>query len=108
MAKIGGNIEAILQQKRATGFNEIGEETQEWAEIQRLWGFLDLSSGDSKYTHDAKLQESTHIFICDYSAVDRKAENKRLIVSGIAYDVLLIDDPMELHEQLEIYLKFVG
>jgi hypothetical protein len=40
--------------------------------------------------------------------VDRKATDKRLMVNGTAYDVLLIDDPMELHQQLEIYLRHVG
>ena len=105
---IGGNIDAILQQKTGSTFNEIGERVSEWSDVQTLRGWLDLSSGDSKYTHDAKLQESTHIFLCDYVAIDRFADNKRLMVNGLLYDVLLIDDPMELHQQLEIYLKYVG
>ena len=105
---IGGNIEAMLQQKSGSEVNSIGERIQAWSDYLKLWGWLDLSTGDSKYTYDAKLQESTHIFICDYTAVDRKADNKRLVVNGIIYDVLLIDDPMELHQQLEIYLKYVG
>lgn len=105
---IGGNIEAMLQQKSGSEVNSIGERIQAWSDYLKLWGWLDLSTGDSKYNYDAKLQESTHIFICDYTAVDRKADNKRLVVNGIIYDVLLIDDPMELHQQLEIYLKYVG
>ena len=105
---IGGNIEAILQQKTGAETNSISERIQLWSDIKSMWGWLDLSSGDSKYTHDAKLQESTHIFITDYSPIDRVANNKRLSVNGVIYDVLLIDDPMELHEQLEIYLKYVG
>ena len=32
------------------------------------------------------------MFICDFSSVDRKADDKRLMVNGITYDVLLIDD----------------
>lgn len=105
---IGGNIEAMLQQKSGSEVNSIGERIQAWSDYLKLWGWLDLSTGDSKYNYDAKLQESTHIFICDYTAVDRKADNKRLVVNGNIYDVLLIDDPMELHQQLEIYLKYVG
>lgn len=105
---IGGNIEATLQKKEGFETNSIGEKVQLWTDMHTLWGWLDLSTGDSKYTHDAKLQESTHIFITDYAAIDRKADDKRLIVNGLVYDVLLIDDPMELHEQLEIYLKYVG
>lgn len=106
---IGGNIEAMLQQKSGSETNSIGERIQTWSDYHRFKsGWLDLSTGDSRYRYDAKLQESTHIFITDYAHIDRKADDKRLKVNGVVYDVLLIDDPMELHQQLEIYLKYVG
>lgn len=105
---IGGNTEAMLQQISGSETNSIGERISTWLNVQSLQGWLDLSTGDSKYTHDAKLQESTHIFITDYAPIDRKPNDKRLVVNGVMYDVLLIDDPMELHQQLEIYLKYVG
>ena len=72
---------------------------------------LDLTGGDSKYsTFNAKIQESTHIFICDYIELDARieAENSRLSVDGKVFDILLIDDPMNLHQHLEIYLKYTG
>lgn len=105
---LGGNIEAVLQMKSGSETNHIGEKIQVWTDVQPLWGWLDLSNGDSKYTYDAKLQESTHIFITDYTPIDRKPNDKRLVVNGVVYEVLLIDDPMELHQHLEIYLKFMG
>jgi len=106
---IGGNIDAVLQQKSGSTTNEIGEKIPAWADVQTLTGWLDLQAGDSKYSNfNAKLQESTHIFLCDYVAIDRKADDKRLVVNGVAYDVLLIDNPMEMNQQLEIYLRFVG
>lgn len=105
---IGGNIEAVLQQKNESATNAIGEKTHTWVDICSIRGWLDFSSGDSKYTNDAKLQETTHIFICDYVAIDRNAENKRLKVNGNIYDVLFVDDPMELHQHLEFNLKFLG
>lgn len=107
---IGGNTKAILQVSTTTK-NEIGEKVHEWQDAVTITGFLDLSSGDSKYTtYNAKIQESTHIFVSDYVALDAsiKAENSRLIVNGGRYDVMLIDDPMGLHKQLEIYLKYTG
>ena len=76
-----------------------------------LKGFIDLSTGDSnRTTYNAKIQESTHVFISDYVLLDAsiKAENSRMVVNGERYDILLIDDPMELHKQLEIYLKYTG
>jgi SPP1 family predicted phage head-tail adaptor len=106
---IGGNIEAVLQQKDGSTTNTIGERIPAWKDVQTLTGWLDLQTGDSKYsTYDTKLQESTHVFLCDYAPIDRKTTDKRLVVNGLVYDVLLIDDPMELHQHLEIYLKYVG
>ena len=105
---IGGNTEAILQRQNGSETNGIGEVIQKWSDVQSLFGWLDLSNGDSKYTYDAKLQESTHIFITNYVPIDRKTNDKRLKVNGVVYEILLIDDPMELHQHLEIYLKFVG
>lgn len=107
---IGGNVTAEIK-IRSTIPNEIGGTSKTWATVQSITGWLDLSGGDSKYTtYNAKVQESTHIFIADYVELDAqiKAENSRLVVNGKAYDVLLIDDPMELHKQFEIYLKYTG
>lgn len=105
---VGGNLEVKIQRNTGSATNSIGEHVPDWSDYMTLTGWLDLSTGDSKYTHDVKLQESTHIFICDYTPIDRKAEDKRLTVNGLVYDILLIDDPMEMHEHLEIYLKYVG
>ena len=105
---IGGYIEAVLQQITESQTNSIGEKVRSWTDTHTLLGWLDLSTGDSRYTYGAKLQESTHIFITDYAPIDRNANNKRLVVNGVTYEILLIDDPMELHQQLEIFLKYVG
>lgn len=105
---IGGNTIAEIQVSTTT-VNAIGEQVQEWETVQSITGWLDLSSGDSKHTtYNAKIQESTHIFIADYVALDAKAENSQLVVNGGRYDVMLIDDPMGMHKQLEIYLKYTG
>lgn len=110
MKGIGGNKTAQLQIKTGAK-NEIGEVVPQWTTIQSLVGWLDLMTGDSKYTnYNAKIQESTHVFVSDYVTLNTliRAENSRLIVDGRIYDVTLIDDPMEMHEQLEIFLRFTG
>lgn len=107
---IGGNTTAEIR-VRSTIKNEIGGTSKTWTTVQSIKGWLDLSGGDSKYTtYNAKVQESTHVFLCDYVPLDAriKAENSRLVVGGKVYDILLIDDPMEMHMQLEIYLKYTG
>lgn len=105
---IGGNIEVTIQKKAGFTKNALGERIPEWENLMTLTGWLDLSNGDSKYTYDTKLQDSTHIFICDYTPIDRNAADKRLTVNGSVYEIKLIDNPMELNEQLEIYLKYLG
>ncbi len=107
---IGGNITAEIQTSTTTK-NAIGEAVQEWQTVQSILGFLDLQAGESKYTtFNAKMQESTHVFIADYISLDKsiKAENSRMVIEGNRYDVVLIDDPMGLHKHIEIYLKFTG
>lgn len=110
MKGIGGNTTATIQIS-TTARNAIGEQVKTWQNVQTLHGWLDLSSGDSRYsTYNAKIQESSHVFVCDYVPLDSRimAENARLVHDGKAYDIMLIDDPMKLHQQLEIYLKYTG
>ena len=112
MRGIGGNTTAQIQ-VATTSRNEIGETVNSWEDAQSLRGWLDLSSGDSRYsTFNAKIQESTHIFICDYVQLrgDIEAENSQMVVNGKRYDILLIDNPMEMGSgsQLEFYLRYTG
>ena len=134
---IGGNIYALLQVKGNGAKNGIGAFEYDWVDCTSLHGWLDLSAGDSKHsTFNAKIQESTHIFLCDFTnlknlstdwvwnpfssltgvisktdeqeTVDVTSDNTRMIVDGKVYEILLIDDPMGMHDHLEIYLRFIG
>ena len=118
MANIGGNITATIQTKTKQTDeegkiirNSIGEAQTIWKDVASTIGWIGMQSGDSKYSnHNAKVEESTHIFMCDFDA-DIYAiadQNARLICKGFIYDVLLIDNPDEMDEQLEIYLRKVG
>lgn len=112
MRGIGGTTKATIQISTTTK-NEIGENVQRWQDTQTLKGWLDLSSGDSRYnTFNAKIQESTHIFICDYVSLKNgiAVETARMTINGKRYDILLIDNPMEMGSgsQLEFYLRFTG
>lgn len=107
---IGGNVMATIQTYTASK-NAIGEAVPVWTDAQTLTGWLDLSGGNSGYTaYSAKVQDSTHVFLADYVPLAEgiQAENSRMTIDGKAYDVMLIDDPMGLHRQLEIYLKYTG
>ena len=106
---IGGNTPAVLQTKTTTK-NVFGEKVEAWTDLQLLKGFLDFIGGDGSYKSNFKsaVEETTHLFICDYDNVASQATPSqcRLITSGKVYDVLMIDDPMNLHKHLEIMLKY--
>nr|DAL57144.1 MAG TPA_asm: head tail adaptor [Caudoviricetes sp.] len=134
---VGGNIQALLQVKNRGAKNAIGEVTAQWVDCTSIKGWLDLSTGDSKHTtFYAKVQESTHIFLCDFTnlknlstkwvwnpfnfltgvisqqneqeSVDVTSDNARMVIDGLVYEILLIDNPMNMNDHLEIYLRFIG
>ena len=113
---VGGNITALMQVTVPGKKNSIGEKTSDWVDVIHLKGWLDYQSGDSKRSiYNAKIEESTHVFLCDSFDLNNKKkdvkitpENARMIINGQLYDILLIDDPMEMHQHLEIYLKYAG
>ncbi len=110
MSYIGGNITGTLQ-TASIDTNAIKEQVQTWTDAKELTGFLDLMGGGTGYTaYNAKILESTHVFLCDYEELPQgvSAESARMVIAGQAYDVTLIDDPMGLHEHLEIFLKYTG
>ena len=107
---IGGNVYAFIQ-CRTVETDEIGAQVENWVDVQKVRGWLDLTGGGSKHSkYNAKMRESTHVFVAEYVALNDvvTAENSRAVIAGKRYDVLLIDDPMEMHKQLEIYLKYTG
>ena len=110
MNGIGGNITAEFKINVPTK-NEIGENVANWITIQSINGWLDYLTGETNRTnYSAKIEESTHVFVADYVKLDSRivAEKVIMVINNKKYDVTLIDNPMELNAQLEIYLKYVG
>jgi hypothetical protein len=113
---IDGNITATIQVKSPNGKNAIGEASESWGAVGSVLGWLDYQSGqNSVQQYNAKIQDTTHLFLCDWfrwknatQDASVTSENSRLILNGEVYNVLLIDDPMNLHQHVEVYLQFVG
>jgi len=40
--------------------------------------------------------------------LNKGIEDRRMLINDEVYDVLYIDDPMNLHQHLEIFLKYIG
>jgi SPP1 family predicted phage head-tail adaptor len=106
---IGGNLDATFQVKLVTE-NDLGEHINTWADFITVSGWLDLTSGNSTYSHKTKTEESTHVLLTDYNKTVRGLFiNKcRCVIEDRIYQVTFIDDPMEIHDHLEIFLKLVG
>lgn len=115
MINIGGNITATVQVK-ASQKNKIGEGVKDWTDVGSVLGWLDYVSGDNNISqYRGKVQDTTHVFLCDHDkwtnavqGANVTGENSRLVIGGNPYNVLFIDNPMELNEHMELYLQYVG
>ena len=111
MGNIGGNIAATIQTKSMTEKNAIGEAVNSWTDKFNTVGWLGFQGGEqNRSSFSAKIEESTHIFLCDYheGIYALADDDTRMIIKGIVYEVKLIDNPDEMDEQLEIHLRRVG
>ena len=108
MKKIGGNTDLILKVKSQTE-NEIGEKVTSWVNYKTIHGFMDfLSESTGRTNFNSKIVESTHLFICDYVAIDKSVIELMAYHNNKQYEITYIDDPMGLHYHLEIFLKYIG
>lgn len=113
---IGGNIQATVQIKTSSGKNVIGENIEAWENVGEVKGYIDFASGQNDMqNYNAKLQRTSHYFICDYQKwiamkhdQNVTAENSRMVINENIYNVLMIDNPMELNQHIEVYLEYVG
>lgn len=107
MKKIGGNISATVQMKQ-TQRNSLGETVTKFKDFKTLTGYLDYISGESSTSaFNAKIEDSTHIFFCDYTELPEE-NNVCFVIKNKIYEVKLIDVPMGINHHMEIYLKYVG
>lgn len=106
---IGGNIDLILKQKVITTKNKIGESESSWIDYKTIHGFLDfMSESTGRTSFNSKIVESTHVFVCDYVAIDKKVTELKAYCNNQEFDITYIDDPMNLHKHLEIFLEYIG
>lgn len=107
---IGGNIYVTVQKYSEGIKNKIGSVAPVWEDTgQVLFGFLDLiSADDNSDKMRTVVQDSTHVFVMDYEELNLASKNCRLIIKNRIYEIQYIDDLMELHEHIEIYLKYIG
>lgn len=104
MKTIGGNVIAAVLLRESTK-NELHEGTVSYKTTGKIKGWLDFKDGEKRYqTYKSPIEESTHIFICEYN---KPLKADRLKINGENYDVLYIDNVMLMNRHFEIYLKKV-
>lgn len=109
MDEIGGNVTCTLKIKSSNTFNTIGEKVSEWSVYKQITGFLDFSGEETNHVEfKTKMNESTHVFICDYVEIEKTVKELKFLVDNEEYEILYIDNPMGLNEHLEFYLKYIG
>lgn len=115
MSFIGGNVEATVQISQVIQ-NRYGNDVDNWSNVfdKPLTGVLDMvSEGTNNKNLLHRVEDVDYVFICDFfdllvDGVKLSTENSRMVIDGEVYEVKLYDDPMRLHEHMEIYLKYLG
>ncbi|NEZ46502.1 head-tail adaptor protein [Clostridium niameyense] len=89
--------------------NGIGGYIEREEELFKIQGYLDLLVGinGENTSLNAFIQESSHILITNYRE-DITNRNWIIDSKNNRYDIVLVDDPVSMHDHLEIYLKFIG
>ncbi|RXM53945.1 head-tail adaptor protein [Clostridium tetani] len=89
--------------------NGIGGKVEKEEELFKIQGYLDLLVGinGENTSLNAFIQESSHILITNYRE-DLTTKHWIIDSKNNRYDIVLVDDPVSMHDHLEIYLKFIG
>ena len=105
---IGGNVDLKIKSKVNTK-NSIGENVVSWIDYKTIHGFLDfMTETTGRTNYNSKIVESTHVFICDYVEINKPLTELKAYCNNKEFDITYIDDPMNLHKHLEIFLKYIG
>ena len=109
---IEGNVKAVIQVQEVTQ-DEYQVDQVQWKDAYTREGVLDLLDAGTNFKMMKRVEDSDHIFLCDYFLPEYEgkrltAENSRFLIDGEIYEMKLFDDVMHRHEHLEIYLKYLG
>lgn len=104
-----GNL-AICLKRKTTTKNDYGETITAYIDMCNTTGFLDMLTYDKNKDMNAMIQEANYVFVTDnYINIEETNSNMlKAVINDVEYSVIYIDDPVNLHEFLEIYLKKVG
>ena len=100
-------ITAEVHRKVVTDRNSLGELVYSFEKVAEIDGFLDLISGDRSNLQNAEIEQSSHLFVT-FDFEKELTINDQLVYNGKFYEITFVDNPMELNDHLEVYLKAVA
>lgn len=108
MRGINGNTLCRFYTRKTGALNELGEQITKWQEYAKVYGVLDYISGTTQRDYKVKLEDSTHVFLCNYFKLPKDEGELKASISGTNYEVIKVDNVMEKNIHYEIYLKQLG
>ena len=102
MSNIGGTITGVIQLASYSP-NASGEQVPTWKDALRLTGFLDMMSGSAGYmAYNAKIQESTHVFLCDYAPLPKGVDAETAAEDACRIEHTISDETFEALKKFHV------
>lgn len=97
----------ILKYDKTGRRNSLGQIIHDFQESSTFGGWIDFLGGEESISQNAITADSTHIIITFETRLEISISD-RVRFKDRDYEVTYVDNPMELDDHLEIFLKAVG
>ena len=99
----------FLIQAKTQADDGIGGFTEDWSDLEEVFGYLDLVTGtDLNSVQNAIIEQSTHVLILPEFISWVTADMRIVDDQKRFYLITYADDPMGVHHHNELYCKFGG
>lgn len=99
----------FLIQAKTQADDGIGGFTEDWSDLEEVFGYLDLVTGtDLNSVQNAIIEQSTHVLILPEFISWVTADMRIVDDRKRYYTITYADDPMGVHHHNELYCKFGG
>lgn len=95
--------QTALVKKRSITPSDIGTEVFSWIDLGRINGYMDAITMSKGERASKIVEDSTHVFMT-YEMIGVE-QGDRMYISGVGYEVTVVDNPAMLNHHLEIELK---
>lgn len=103
------NPQTVIIQRRTRQDDGIGGYDDVWVSFLEVKGYLDMVNGtDLNGQQNAYIEQSTHMLIIPDIPSEEITDKMRVAAEGKVYDITFVDDPVNVHHHLEVYLTFAG